>query len=267
MHDSPPHTAPHWRNKVAPASLLFWIIKMMSTTVGETAADYLNADLHLGLAATTALMGALLAVTLCFQLRARRYLPSLYWLTVVFVSVFGTLVTDNLSDSLGVPLALSTELFGLALLATFTAWYAKERTLSILSIDTPRRERFYWTAILLTFALGTAAGDLLAESLALGYGNASMVFGALIAVTALAHAAAHVFQPPGKLAPVCLCRRRAPAPARPDDRAERPVRPGLRAGTNAVGARRHPVHGLRLPGFRFQPARHERARSAPGAIR
>ncbi|MDB5768729.1 MAG: hypothetical protein JWQ61_3543 [Collimonas fungivorans] len=174
-----------WLNKVPQVTVLFWIIKMMSTTVGETGADFLNANLNFGLGATTALMGILFAVALTFQLRARRYVPSLYWLTVVFVSVFGTLVTDNLTDRFNVPLAASTACFSIALMATFAIWYAQEKTLSILSIDSPRRELFYWAAILFTFALGTAAGDWLAEGLNLGYANSALLFGGLIAAVAL----------------------------------------------------------------------------------
>ena len=114
-------------------------------------------------------MGALLVVALVLQFRARRYVPSIYWLSVVLISVVGTLITDNLTDNLGVPLAATTVVFAVALAATFAAWYARERTLSIHSITTTRREAFYWLAILFTFALGTAAGDLVAESLNLGY--------------------------------------------------------------------------------------------------
>jgi uncharacterized membrane-anchored protein len=111
--------------------------------------------------------------------------PALYWITVVFVSVFGTLVTDNLTDQLNVPLAASTALFSIALIATFAVWHAQEKTLSIQSIDSPRRELFYWAAILFTFALGTAAGDWLAEGLQLGYANSALLFGGLIAAVAL----------------------------------------------------------------------------------
>lgn len=174
-------------NKVPEVTALFWIIKMMSTTVGETAADYLNVNLGLGLANTSAAVGLLFAVALFFQVRAKRFVPSLYWISVLFISVFGTLITDNLSDRLGVPLSASTALFLLALVATFAVWYGKEETLSIRAIDTVRRELFYWTAILFTFALGTAAGDLAAEGLSLGYGNAALLFGGLIAATAVAH--------------------------------------------------------------------------------
>lgn len=183
----PGSTAPHWLNKVPEVTVIFWIIKMMSTTVGETAADFLNADLHFGLTGTSLVTGVLLAVALYFQVRARRYVPSLYWTAVLFISVFGTLVTDNLSDNFGVSLALSTGLFSAALIATFIVWYAQERTLSIQAIDTVKRELFYWTAILFTFALGTAAGDWVAESLGLGYAVSALLFGGLIAATAFAH--------------------------------------------------------------------------------
>nr|WP_317202501.1 hypothetical protein [Janthinobacterium sp.] len=166
--------------------MLFWLIKMMSTTVGETGADLLNTELHFGLAGTSLVVGLCFAVALLGQLRAARYLPWRYWTAVVFVSVFGTLLTDNLSDKLGVPLALSTSCFGAALALTFILWHSKEKTLSIRAIDTPRRELFYWLAILLTFALGTAAGDWIAEGLGLGYARSALLFGGLITATALA---------------------------------------------------------------------------------
>ncbi len=173
-------------NKVPEVTLLFWIVKMMSTTVGETAADYLNFNLHFGLTWTTVVTGALLALALLAQVRARRYVPWLYWLSVVLISVFGTLVTDNLSDRLDVPFAVSTGAFSVALVATFAIWYRQERTLSIQAIDTVPRELFYWLAILFTFALGTAAGDWVAEGLSLGYAWSGLLFGGLIAVTAVA---------------------------------------------------------------------------------
>lgn len=177
---------PGWANKVPAVTLVFWVIKVMSTTVGETAADYLNADLHFGLIGTSLSIGILLAIMLVLQIRAKRYIPSLYWIVVVLISVFGTLITDNLSDNLGVPLAISTGVFSAALIVTFAIWYAKEKTLSIHSIDTVKRELFYWTAILFTFALGTAVGDWIAEGLQLGYPKATLLFATLIAVTALA---------------------------------------------------------------------------------
>lgn len=177
----------HWLNKVPEVTLIFWIIKMMSTTVGETAADFLNVDLHFGLTGTSAVTGVLLAAALFLQIRAKRYVPTLYWISVLLISVFGTLITDNLSDNFGVPLAASTAIFSAALIATFVVWYAQERTLSIQAIDTVKRELFYWTAILFTFALGTAAGDWIAEGLGLGYGLSALLFGAMIAAVALAH--------------------------------------------------------------------------------
>lgn len=176
-----------WLNKVPEVTLAFWLVKMMSTTVGETAADFLNVNLNFGLTGTSIVVGLLFAIALFWQMRARRYVPARYWLTVVLISVFGTLITDNLTDHFGVPLAVSTGLFSLALIATFAVWYAKEKTLSIHAVDTVGREAFYWTAILATFALGTAAGDWVAEGLNLGYAHAAWLFGGMIAATALAY--------------------------------------------------------------------------------
>jgi uncharacterized membrane-anchored protein len=174
-------------NKVPEVTLYFWVIKIMATTVGETVADFLNFKLHFGLTGTSVVMSGLLAVFLLIQVRAQRYVPWLYWLAVVLISVVGTLITDNLVDNFGVALETMTIAFGLALLATFAAWYASERTLSIHTIFTRRRELYYWAAILFTFALGTAAGDLAAEGLKLGYANSTMMFGALIAVVTFAY--------------------------------------------------------------------------------
>ena len=174
-------------NKVPEVTLFFWIIKIMATTVGETAADFLNVNLGFGLGGTSLVMGGLLVAALFAQLRACRYIPSIYWVSVVLISVFGTLVTDNLVDNFGVSLQTTTVIFSLALLATFSAWYLSEKTLSIHSIFTTRRELFYWAAILFTFALGTAAGDLAAEGLQLGYATSAVLFGAAIAVVTIAH--------------------------------------------------------------------------------
>jgi uncharacterized membrane-anchored protein len=173
-------------NKVPEVTLYFWLIKVLCTTVGETAADFLNVDLGFGLTGVSAVTGVLLAVALVFQFRAKRYVAGLYWLTVAIVSVFGTLVTDNLTDNVGLPLEASTIVFGVLLAATFGVWYASEKTLSIHSIITRRRETFYWLAILFTFALGTATGDLMAEVLGLGYLVTGAIVVALVAVTAIA---------------------------------------------------------------------------------
>lgn len=172
-------------SKVPEITIYFWIIKVLCTTVGETAADFLNVNLGFGLTGTSIVTGGLLAVALVFQFRAPRYIPSVYWLTVTLVSVFGTLVTDNLTDNLGLPLEASTLIFGVLLAVTFLVWYRTERTLSIHSIFTRRREAFYWLAILFTFALGTAAGDLMAERLGLGYLLTGIIVASLIAITAV----------------------------------------------------------------------------------
>ena len=174
-------------NKVPEVTLAFWIIKIMSTTVGETGADYLAVHVGLGTAVTGAIMASLLLGALVLQLQKRLYVPWIYWLTVVLVSVVGTQITDALTDRLGVSLYVSTAVFAAALGATFAVWYAVERTLSIHSIVTTRRELFYWAAILLTFALGTAAGDLATEALGLGFTLGSAVCGALIAAIAIGY--------------------------------------------------------------------------------
>ncbi|AMP00063.1 hypothetical protein CAter282_2205 [Collimonas arenae] len=167
-------------NKVPEVTFVFWIIKIMATTVGETAADFLAGDLKLGLGGTSVLMAGLLLISLFLQIRSKKYIPWLYWLTVVLVSIVGTLISDNLVDNLGVTLQAITMTFSLALLFVFIAWYASQQTLSIHAIHTTRREMFYWAAILITFALGTAAGDLAAEGLNLGYATSAMIFGGLI---------------------------------------------------------------------------------------
>ena len=174
-------------SKVPEVTLYFWIIKIMATTVGETGADFLNTTLNFGLTDTTYIIGSLLLVGLFFQFRAQRYVPSLYWLCVVLISVVGTLITDNLTDNFGVSLVTTTMVFAVLLGATFATWWAQEKSLSIHSISTLRREAFYWLAILFTFALGTAAGDLVAEGLSLGFWLSAVMFGALIALVALAH--------------------------------------------------------------------------------
>jgi uncharacterized membrane-anchored protein len=174
-------------NKVPEVTLAFWIIKVMSTTVGETGADYLAVHVGLGTATTDAIMGVLLIAALLLQLRARCYVPWMYWLTVVLVSVVGTQITDALTDGLGISLYTSTAAFAAALATIFAVWYSIERTLSIHTIFTTRREAFYWSAILLTFALGTAAGDLATEELGLGFNLGVLAFGALITAIAGAY--------------------------------------------------------------------------------
>ncbi|WP_235201506.1 COG4705 family protein [Microbacterium sp. CH12i] len=164
----------------------FWVIKILSTTTGETFADYLNVQLGLGLSITTWVMSGLLVIALIAQFVTKRYNSGIYWTVVVLISIVGTLVTDNMTDVLGIELWVSTLIFSAVLALTFGVWFARERTLSIHTIFTRRREVFYWIAILFTFALGTAAGDLISEGLGLGYVFATILFSALIGVIAIA---------------------------------------------------------------------------------
>jgi uncharacterized membrane-anchored protein len=174
-------------NKVPEITVYFWVIKVLCTTVGETFADNLNENLGLGLSGTSYIMGALLIAVLAFQFRARKYVPGIYWLAVVLISVVGTLVSDNLVENYGVALETTTIAFGAILICVFAGWYAVERTLSVHTIFTTRREGFYWLAILFTFALGTSAGDFLSEQLELGYLAALGIFAGAIVVVAILH--------------------------------------------------------------------------------
>lgn len=167
-------------NRVPKVTLDFWIIKLMAVTMGETAADYLAVNLGLGLTMTSLLMAGVLIAALAVQFAQKRYVPWSYWLSVVLISVVGTLVTDNLVDNFGVKLLTTTVVFTVALAVTFLLWFRTEGTLSIHSIFTTRREAFYWLAILFTFALGTAAGDLVAEQFGLGYFSTGILFGLII---------------------------------------------------------------------------------------
>lgn len=168
-------------NRVPQVTPEFWLIKLMAVTMGETAADYLAVNLGLGLPLTSAIMAVVLAVALTLQFSQRRYVPSVYWLCVVLISIVGTLITDNLVDNLGVSLVTCTVAFTAALALTFLVWFRSEKTLSIHTIITTRREAFYWLAILFTFALGTGVGDLVAEQFGLGYLATGILFGAIIA--------------------------------------------------------------------------------------
>ncbi len=174
-------------NKVPEITIFFWVIKILCTTVGETFADYINVNLNLGLSVTSIVMSGALIASLIVQIRSKRYVAGTYWLAVVLLSVVGTLITDNLTDNLGFPLTASTAVFSVALTATFIGWYKSEKTLSIHSIRTRKRELFYWVTILFTFALGTAVGDLLAEKLSLGYLVSTGLFALVIAAVAAAH--------------------------------------------------------------------------------
>jgi uncharacterized membrane-anchored protein len=146
-------------NKVPEVTVYFWVIKILCTTVGESFADYINETLGFGLTNTTLVFSAALVAALVAQFRTRRYVPGIYWLSVVLISVVGTLLTDNMTDGHNVPLWFSSSMFAVLLAAVFGVWYARERTLSIHTIVTTPREGFYWLTVLVTFALGTAVGD------------------------------------------------------------------------------------------------------------
>jgi uncharacterized membrane-anchored protein len=174
-------------NKVPEITAYFWVIKVLCTTVGETFADNLDENLGLGLANTSYIMTAVLIAVLVAQFRVRRYVPGIYWPAVVLVSVVGTLVSDNLVENYGVALETTTIAFAAILACVFAAWWWSERTLSVHTIVTTRREAFYWLAILFTFALGTSAGDFLSEQLEFGYLTAVGIFAGAIAVVAFGH--------------------------------------------------------------------------------
>ena len=174
-------------NKVPAITIIFWIVKILATTVGETVADVLSTTLKLGLVVTSYVMAGLLVIALFFQFRSKKYVPGIYWIVVVFISVVGTLISDNLVDNLGVSLLITTLIFGSALVVVLTWWYRSENTLSVHTIYTFRRELFYWAAILCTFSLGTSAGDLLAERLGVGYALSALIFASVIGLIAVAH--------------------------------------------------------------------------------
>ena len=184
-------------NKVPEVTLYFWIIKVLATTVGETCADFLSTTMHLGLVNTSYVMSAAFLVLLGIQLKLRRYVPAAYWSVVVFISVVGTLISDNLVDNLGLTLQVTSIGFALLLALVFALWWLSERTLSVHTIYTTKRELFYWAAILFTFALGTSAGDLAAEASKLGYAPSALMFAGMIGIVAVAY---YVFKINGVLA-------------------------------------------------------------------
>ncbi len=159
----------------------------MATTVGETAADYLSTTLNLGLSSTSYIMSGVLAIALFNQFRLKQYIPASYWIVFVLMSVTCTLITDRLIDNFGISLITTAIAFSIILVAIFATWYFNEKTLAMHSINTVKRELFYWAAILFTFALGTATGDLIAEKLRLGYTLSTRVFGVLIAAIAISY--------------------------------------------------------------------------------
>ncbi|MFA6256529.1 MAG: hypothetical protein WC606_05160 [Candidatus Absconditabacterales bacterium] len=172
-------------NRVPEITIYFWIIKVLGTTIGETAADFLSFNLHFGLVNTSYVISGLLAIILVIQFKLKRYVAANYWIAVILISIVGTLITDQMVEGLGISLVTTTIIFSIALAVVFVIWYLFEKTLSIHSIFTARREAFYRLAILFTFALGTAGGDLLSEGLGIGYVQAGLVFAGAIALIAV----------------------------------------------------------------------------------
>ena len=171
--------------KVPEVTVFFWIIKLLTTAMGETTSDFLVT--HIGPYIAVALGGICFAAALVLQFSVRRYIPWVYWLAVVMVAIFGTMAADVLHVGFGIPYIVSTAFFLVALVAVFSVWYISEKTLSIHSIYTRRRELFYWATVVTTFALGTAVGDLTAVTFHLGYFFSGVLFAALIALPALAY--------------------------------------------------------------------------------
>lgn len=176
-------------NRVPIPTWDFWLVKLLAVTVGETFADMIAVNFGLGLTRTGVLMGAVLAVLLTIQFAQKRYVPVWYWLSVVLVSIEGTIITDKLVDDLGVSLMTTTTIFTIALAAVFAVWYRIEGTLSIHRVTNFRREAFYWLAILTTFALGTSAGDQAAEALGLGFLPSALMYGGIVAAIYVAYLA------------------------------------------------------------------------------
>ncbi|MFD8733302.1 hypothetical protein ACFV06_00065 [Streptomyces sp. NPDC059618] len=183
----PPSGRRPGRNKVPEVTVYFWTIKILCTTVGATVVRLLNQKAGLGLTGVSVLMTALLAVVLAAQFRCTEYRAGVYWPTVALVGTVGTLAGDNLVDATGATPETTSSVFVVALAIVFVVWYRREGTLSIHSIDTTRRESFYWLAVLFAFALGTAAGDLVSERLHLGHWLSAVLFGLAIAAVGLAH--------------------------------------------------------------------------------
>lgn len=174
--------------RVPEVTLIFWIIKTLSTTVGETGADFLAADLGLGMPLVAAVMSSVMAILLYLQFaHIKEYIPANYWAIVVVMSVVGTLVTDILVDTVGISMLSLSVAFTATMLLGFVIWFQSEKTLSIHTIDTGKREAYYWIIIMLAFALGTATGDLMAEHFGLGYGLTLLIFTGMIAVVAAAY--------------------------------------------------------------------------------
>lgn len=181
----PLHPGMRMLRKVPEVTAYFWIIKLLTTAMGESTSDYLVHQFDP--VSVVALAGIGLAAALVLQLAVRRYIAWIYWLAVVMVAIFGTMAADAIHIELGVSYLASTIVFTVVLAVIFVIWYASEKTLSIHSISTRRRELFYWATVITTFALGTAAGDMSAATFGLGYFASGILFAILIAIPAVGY--------------------------------------------------------------------------------
>ena len=171
--------------KVPQITVLFWVIKILSTAMGESTSDYLV--FHINPYIAVALGGIGLIVALTLQLRVKKYIAWVYWFTVIMVAIFGTMAADVLHIGLGIPYIVSTAMFSVTLAVIFFLWHRVEKTLSIHSITTTRRELFYWATVMATFALGTAAGDMTAATLGLGYLLSGLLFAVLFVIPGIGY--------------------------------------------------------------------------------
>ncbi|MBQ0747928.1 MAG: hypothetical protein KBT82_03935 [Marinobacter sp.] len=166
-------------NRVAGLTLFFWIVKILSTTVGETAADFVAVDLKVGLMGTTLLMGVITATAIFWNFRQKKYFAPAYWFLIVMMSIEGALITDILVDDFSVSLVALDFVFAVLMISGFYLWYRLEGTLSIHKITNNKREVFYWLIVLITFALGTGVGDTVSELINFGYANSLTLFGGI----------------------------------------------------------------------------------------
>jgi uncharacterized membrane-anchored protein len=172
-------------NRVASLGVLFWVIKIFSTTVGETAADYVSVNLNLGLVKTTILMGVITLLITYWNFKQKKYFAPAYWSLIVMMSIEGTLITDFLVEQLNVSILILDVGFTIAMAFLFFIWYKKEHTLSIHEINNDTREKFYWIIVLTTFALGTGVGDTISEYLNFGYLNSLILFGSIFILSGI----------------------------------------------------------------------------------
>lgn len=180
-------TVQHTFSKVPEVTLLFWIIKILATTLGETGGDAVSMSMHLGYLLSTAIFAAIFIIAVAAQIKAKQFHPALYWLTIVATTTVGTTLADFSTRSLGIGYPGGTALLLTSLLISLWVWHRAEGSIAIATVSTPRVEVFYWVTIMFSQTLGTALGDWCADSLAFGYLGSAIIFGSLLALIALAY--------------------------------------------------------------------------------